>query len=225
MSGQPDISQWNLQIRMSDEPSRKLLGPSHYPSLFNKDLASSRTEKGEDVRAIICFDCGQISFASDKAASAKCKYCGLEMMMSDMSLGTEKREDSIITQGSIAIEEGQCFSGKAIMCRNMAVDGWISGLIYCLGQLKINCSGVFADPVQAHSIFISPGAKVEFLATVRTKGVVIEGEVTGNIICEGTLVLGAGAILRGDVVAAKLEKSPKATHKGKYRELFLPDTY
>lgn len=223
MSGQPDISQWNLQIRTSEEPSHRLLGPRHYPALIKKDLAAVREERGENVRAIICFDCGQISFASEKEEASKCNYCGLEMKMGDMAFCGGGSSEQIITQGEVHVTGQDCFTAPGIMCRNLMMDTCVSSPVYCLGELKINCSGIFAEPLQANTISVAPEADVTFLAAVRARNLIVEGKVTGNVVCEGKIFLKPGGKLIGDAVASKMEKEPGSVHKGKCREIYLPE--
>jgi cytoskeletal protein CcmA (bactofilin family) len=61
---------------------------------------------------------------------------------------------------------------------------------------------------------VERGAKVEFLNSIHASNVSIDGQVTGQIHCTGTITLEKRAKLNGLVQAARLVVKQGASHNG-----------
>ncbi len=218
MTVPPDYSQYTPVPRVSPQPSLKLLGTRS--RLFTgaeqgENQQEALSEEGPN-RAVICFHCGQISVVPEQALSAQCKHCGEYMNLKDVTLTASSRRTLVCTQGDIVVESGASLSGMTLLCRQLTMDGWADGRIYCQGELRLNHSGSIDGIVQAHTLRVSKKNKVAFHRTVRLKSAVIEGEVTGNILCEGPVTLGPSGVVMGDITATSLELPLGSVHKGKF---------
>lgn len=208
-----------LTLRESPYPSYKLLGPRYFPNLADNLQKLGLEKKKGETSPIICFDCGQISYVSENLKTSNCRHCGVEMSMKDFVIDQEFRGSAIRTQGVVHVVPGTRLTGSSIMCRKMIMDGWLSGQIFCWGELLLNSSGTFEYTVQAHTVNVARGTEISLQRALRAKYVFVEGKVSGHIICDGTVELAEGALLMGDVIAGKLIVPSRAKHKGKYREI------
>lgn len=217
MSDSKDFSEYKLTVRVSDHPSYKLAGSRH-GSGVSANVACFTEEKGaRSTRAVICYKCGQISLAADGAFSSLCKHCGVHMNLEDFSLSPYSKKKLVETHGDVYIQPGGNLTGMTIRCRNLIMDGWADGQLYCQGSLILNQSGSIRGIVQANRLKVSRRAKVAFLENVYLRTAEVDGEVTGNLFCEGIVSLGENAVLVGDVTANTLILPLGAVFKGNYR--------
>lgn len=86
-------------------------------------------------------------------------------------------------------------------------------------EICYSSSDIVGDAVRARRIEVLPDCEVRFLQEVRTRELVIHGMVTGNFICEGSVVLHPGAMLQGRVAAHSVVVRPGADLQGETRIL------
>jgi len=84
-------------------------------------------------------------------------------------------------------------------------------------EVCYSASDIVGDAVRARRIEVLPDCEVQFLQEVRTRELVIHGMVTGNFVCEGSVVLHPGAMLQGSVAAHSVIVRPGADMQGETR--------
>lgn len=164
-------------------------------------------------RHVICFDCGREHIAAPTAQSSQCPYCSFYISLTDYSI-TERWNRRIQTRGDVVIEKGGSITGVPITCHNLTVLGELAAAVECSGDLIIVSHGKIPGKVRCHTLRVQRGAKVEFLHAVQAETVYIDGLVTGQIHCSGTVTLEKRAELRGLVRAARLTVKQGAKHSG-----------
>ncbi len=92
-----------------------------------------------------------------------------------------------------------------------------------MGRIIRSCatqaSDIVGGVVRARRIEVLPFCEVQFLQEVRTGDLVVHGVVAGDFVCEGSVVLHPGAMLRGSVAAHSVVVRPGADMLGETRVL------
>jgi hypothetical protein len=92
-------------------------------------------------------------------------------------------------------------------------------LVPGLPDLTYNRNDTVSDRVEARRIEILRNCEVHFLREVRAQEVFVQGVAVGDFLCEGSIVLTAGAVLCGDVAARSVDVRPGAELRGETRIL------
>lgn len=173
-------------------------------------------------RDVVCFDCGHAFHAIAEAQSSQCPRCGGYVSLQDYDI-TESWNRTIKTRGNVTIRKTGSVSGITIQCHHLTVLGRFSGSVDCSGDLTIHSDGKINGKVSCRHLRVERGAHVDFLTLVETEKATIDGQVTGQIRCTGTITLEKRARLRGLVRAASLNVKPGAQHSGSI-EIIQPPT-
>lgn len=80
-------------------------------------------------------------------------------------------------------------------------------------------SCLVADAVVCDRLEVAPGCEVTFLQEARSHEIVIAGEVKGDFVCHGRVILEPGATLTGTVAARALDVREGAELVGQFRIL------
>ncbi len=88
-----------------------------------------------------------------------------------------------------------------------------------LPEIRYTTSDIIGGTVRARRIEVLPYCEVQFLQEVRTGELVVHGKVTGDFVCEGSVVLHPGALLNGSVAARSVIVRPGADMLGDTRIL------
>lgn len=88
-----------------------------------------------------------------------------------------------------------------------------------LTDLCYSTSDIIGNAVRARRIEVLPFCEIQFLQEVRTGDLVVHGVVEGDFVCEGSVVLHPGAMLKGSVAAHSVVVRPGADLLGETRIL------
>ena len=88
-----------------------------------------------------------------------------------------------------------------------------------LADLSYATSDIVGGLVRARRIEVLPFCEIQFLQEVRTGDLIVHGVVAGDFVCEGSVVLHPGAMLRGSVAAHSVVVRPGADMLGETRIL------
>lgn len=88
-----------------------------------------------------------------------------------------------------------------------------------LPEIRYAASDIIGGSIRARRIEVLPYCDVQFLHEVRTGELVVHGKVTGDFVCEGSVVLHPGALLNGSVAARSVVVRPGADMLGETRIL------
>jgi len=173
-------------------------------------------------RKLLCFDCGVEHTTVGDAQSSQCPSCGAYISLRNYEIDDHWNR-RIQTRGDVVILKSGVVSGAPIVCHNLTVLGELAAAVDCSGDLIVRSHGKIPGNVRCHLLKVERGAKVEFLNSIHATDVFIDGMVTGQIHCTGTITLEKRAKLNGLVRAARLVIKQGATHNGAM-EIVASDT-
>jgi len=170
-------------------------------------------KKVKPTREITCLNCHHSYKVSGDAQSSQCPRCSTYISLLDYTI-TEVRQRRIQTRGDVTIQKGGSISGVPIQCHNLIVLGEFSGSVDCSGSLIIRNHGKILGKVRCRELRVEKGARVEFLNPVMAQTAYIDGIVTGQIECTGSVTLEKRTHLTGSVKTSSLIVKPGAKHSG-----------
>lgn len=178
------------------------------PSLLKRLLG-----RPHKPRKVVCFDCGVTHHTVCDAQSSQCPSCGAYISLRNYEID-DRWNRRIQTRGDVTISKSGSVSGVPIVCHHLTVLGELAAAVDCSGDLVIRSHGKIPGLVRCQILRVERGAKVEFLNEIHASEVFIDGQVTGQIHCTGTITLEKRARLNGLVRAARLVVKPGASHNG-----------
>lgn len=164
-------------------------------------------------RVIRCFNCELEHTTVGDAQSSQCPSCGAYISLRNYEID-DRWNRRIQTRGNVTILKTGVVSGVPIVCHHLTVLGELAAAVDCSGDLVIRSHGKIPGHVRCETLRVERGAKVEFLSTITAGRVVIDGLVTGQIHCSGSVTLEKRAKLNGLVRATRLVVKQGATHNG-----------
>ncbi len=176
------------------------------PSTFAKmqEESSSRHHRFQKVE---CFDCHHTSKVGRAAKSTNCPVCGVYICLENFEINLNSTAP-IRTRGDVLVRKNGNLSTKEIHCRNLVVQGIVSGNIDCTGEFLISTRAHHVGNVRCRRIVIDKGSDIHFLNTVVANDVEVRACVTGNIECHGPLLITATGRVHGDVSALSVSIQP-----------------
>jgi cytoskeletal protein CcmA (bactofilin family) len=190
----PSAPKMEVRLRPKDEPVESVAAD---PSIFRK-LEGFWTKHHSSI--IECFDCKATQEISSAATSTICPKCSKHIDLRDYKIATSFSR-SIRTHGQIHLTVKGDLSSSNVTCRSALIEGKLRGNLICLGTATINFSGKIPGRLTAEHILVERKSVVQFFRRVRVKSIEIRGQVTGEIIAEGAVVIHRNAVLDGNVTA------------------------
>lgn len=168
-------------------------------------------EQGESIqhyfKKVDCFDCGKSFKVGRSAKSTNCPTCGVYICLENFEI-TLNSTTPIRTRGDVMVRRNGKLSTTEIHCRNLTVQGSVSGNIDCTGDFIINTSGKHIGSVNCHRIVIEKGSDIRFLNTIVANEIVVRGIIYGNIQCNGSVIIAETGRVNGDVTAHSVSIQP-----------------
>ena len=164
-------------------------------------------------RDITCLSCHHAYKVAGDAQSTQCPRCSTYISLLDYEI-TQSWQKRIQTRGNVIIQKGGSISGVPIQCHHLIVWGEFNGSVDCSGSLIIRNHGRILGKVRCKELRVEKGARVEFLNPVFAETAYIDGIVTGQIICTGSVTLEKRTHLTGSVKTSSLIVKPGAKHSG-----------
>lgn len=144
----------------------------------------------------------------------------------DATLLAAKLNSLPAAQGNDFYNAGTTSRPSCPICLNplvMGRNGPPSALDYlALPDVHYRTDDLVAEPILARCLEVQRGCEVRFLSQVQAQEIIISGIAEGAFICEGTLLLNPGAVLRGIVAARSVLVRPGAELDGETRILEGP---
>jgi len=208
------------QLPSQHSPSPSTQAPVRRTAPPNSELgkktatATGFFKKKIPPRVVKCFDCDREHQAPAEASSTNCPACGAYISLRDFDI-RENWNRRIQTRGNVTIQKKATVSGVTIRCHNINVQGVLKGGVNCSGDLVLgNHSRIMGD-VRAKRLIIEKRAHVAFANTVHCEDVIIDGHVTGHLVCSGKLHLKKKAVLNGNIEVGTMIIDNGARHNGK----------
>jgi cytoskeletal protein CcmA (bactofilin family) len=151
-------------------------------------------------KVVSCFECGTRQEVVRSATSSSCKSCGAYIDLQDFKI-TGGFSRAIQTAGTIYVTpKGDLNSAKAI-CGAADVRGPMRGHLVCTGEISIRYRGRITGGIESDIFRVVKKSVAEFVRPVRAREMHIEGEMSGRILCSGTVHITKSGRVNGSIYA------------------------
>lgn len=174
-------------------------------------LTSFHTEDSRvqvPMREVVCYECGQSCQVPSAALSANCLHCHAHLNMADVEIRPGSRRLTVRTLGNVHVPSGTVLSNLSVVCRDMVVDGRVSGSFRCSGTLSFNASMCVDGSMSAGRLVVDKGAEVELAVGAAAEAVDLYGTLKGRLQCKGQLHVFRGGAYEGVCKAAEVVVDP-----------------
>lgn len=160
------------------------------------------------MREVVCYECGRECQVPSAALSANCIHCHAHLNMADVEIRPGSRRLTVRTLGNVHVPAGTVLSNLSVTCRDMVVDGRVSGSFRCSGELSFNASAVVDGSISAGKLVVDKGAEVELLVGAAAEEVDLYGRLKGRLQCKGVMHVYRGGAYEGVCKAADVVVDP-----------------
>lgn len=172
-------------------------------------------------RAVPCVDCKEISYISPHATSTICPHCSAYVSLQNFDIRNHRREN-IKTRGDVTIHKKASLTATGIVCSKLTVYGQVSGKIDCAGDAFFKSSGKVIGSMRCKNLTVHKSSNLEFIPGIRAETAQIDGKVSGDIICEGTINISKKGAVIGDCIAPSIKMEDGGVLEGQMR-IMAPD--
>lgn len=171
-------------------------------------------EPREGHRHVHCLECDFPHSIPIRTISTMCLRCTEPIPLENYKI-RKMHHRRIRTRGHVYIHPKGGINGVSVQCGDLTIEGEFTGSgIDCDGDLTIARNGTITGSVRCRRLIVQDRAEVTFTHPVRAEEVIIDGIVTGDIVCERKLHLEKKSILEGDIQTRSLSVSEGARHAG-----------
>ena len=172
---------------------------------------SKEKEAHIPMREVVCYECGKTSSVPAAALSANCLHCHAHLNMADEEIrpGTERL--TIRTLGDVTVPPETTLSRLSVVCRNMEINGRVSGSFRCTRALVVNES-VQIDNLQAGRLVVARDAEVMLAKPAQVGAANIYGRLTGVLRSDGVVKIYGTGEVTGLIFAADVVMEPGAVY-------------
>lgn len=185
-------------------------------------IGGDTRKQGPRQREVPCVDCGTMLQVSEAATSTQCHRCSAYVSLEDVVLKDDLREN-IKTRGNLILQRRASLTASQIICNNLSVFGTISGKIDCAGTALFRSSGKVVGSMRCKHLIIHKACKLEFLPGIRAESADVDGQITGDIICEKIIRISKTGAVIGDCTAPAVVLEDGGTLSGQMR-FMKPDS-
>jgi len=111
---------------------------------------------------------------------------------------------SVSTYGTLHVARKGFLNSPRIRCGSARIEGRIAGSVECAGAFRLAAGSSCRIRIRAGSLLIDPGARLNLPYAATIGSGFVRGRVEGAIVCSGTLRLGRGAEVLGDLEVKSL---------------------
>ncbi|MDQ2918935.1 MAG: polymer-forming cytoskeletal protein [Verrucomicrobiota bacterium] len=180
------------------------------PSILNKIEGFWKPQRSSIVE---CFECKAKQEVTSAATSTTCPKCSAHLDLRDYKITTSFSR-AIRTHGEVHVTAKGDLSSSNVVCSSALIEGKLRGDLHCAGTVTINYSGKIPGRISGGHVLIERKSEVQFFRRVRTKSIEIRGQMTGEVIAEGVVVIHRNASLDGNVTAKSISVEKGATFSG-----------
>ncbi len=160
------------------------------------------------MREVVCYECGRSCQVPAAALSSNCIHCHAHLNMADVEIRPGSRRLTVRTLGNVHVQAGAVLSNLSIVCRDMVVNGRVSGSFRCSGTLTFNVSTVVDGTINVDKLVVSKGTEVELLVGAAAETVALYGKLKGRLQCKGGLHVYSSGSYEGVCKAADVVVDP-----------------
>jgi len=202
-----EVSEEPVQRR----PQSNSPAPTAAPELMSASTLQKMKDQGMYRNAYFkdaeCFECGHKFKVSRSSKSANCPTCGSYITLEDVEINMPSTLP-IKTRGDVLIRKRGHLSADNLRCKDLRCQGIIEANIEASGDAIFRTVGTIIGKVQCKRFIVEKGADVVFINEIRAEEVDIQARITGTIFSSGSLVIGAGGNVNGDVTARSISIEP-----------------
>ena len=192
----PSAPKMEVRLRAHDEPAPPTMEPSMFRKLEGFWAKATNSE-------IECFECKAKQEVSSAASSTFCPKCSTHIDLRDYKITTSFSR-SIKTHGEIHLTTKGDLSSSSVTCRSALIEGKMRGNVHCAGTATINFTGKIPGRLTAEHVLVERKSVVQFFRRIRVKSLEIRGQMTGEVIAQGAVVIHRNAVLDGNVTAKSI---------------------
>lgn len=182
----------------------------------NRRVALTSFSKGSEnripMREVVCYECGKSSTVPAAALSAHCLHCHAHLNMADEEILPGSERLTIRTLGDVTVPAETTLSHLSVVCRNMEINGHVSGSFRCTRAMIINESIRIDGALRAERLIVAKDAEVQLDKPAVVGAANIYGKVTGELHSDGVVKIYNGGELHGLCRAADLLAEPGAVY-------------
>ena len=161
-------------------------------------------------RQVLCFECPAIHQVPADASSTICPSCSTYINLQSVDIRNHSSQ-RIQTRGDVTIHKKGSHIGGEIRCHDLVVLGEVSGTIDASGTITFKHDARVQGEVRCAKLVVDKKVTVKFEKTVLIGGEAeVDGDVTGDIECGGSMRLHKNACLDGSLRAAGMAVDPGA---------------
>ena len=172
---------------------------------------SKEKESHIPMREVVCYECGKYCKVPAAALSANCLHCHAHLNMADEEIrpGTERL--TIRTLGDVTVSPETTLSRLSVVCRNMEINGRVSGSFRCTRALVVSES-VMIENLQAGRLVVARGTEVTLAKPAQVGAANIYGKLTGVLRSDGVVKIYDTGEVTGLIFAADVVMEPGAVY-------------
>jgi cytoskeletal protein CcmA (bactofilin family) len=156
--------------------------------------------KSQRSTVVECFECKRRQEVSGAASSTICPSCSAHIDLRDYKIsGPFSR--SIRTTGDVHVTAKGDLSSSSIRCRRAIIEGRLRANLHCAESARVDFSGKIPGRLSAREVIIEKRANVQFFRRVRVGNIEIRGQMSGEVVAEGTVTIRRHGVLDGNVTA------------------------
>jgi cytoskeletal protein CcmA (bactofilin family) len=154
-------------------------------------------------RVVSCFECKRKHEVSDAATSTNCPGCSAHIDLRDYKITTSFSR-SIRTRGNIVLTSKGDLSSTSAICRCAFIEGKLRGNLECEDSMNLNLVGKIPGRIAAQNMIVERKSDIQCFRRVRVNNIEIKGRMSGEIIATGSVTIGKGGTLEGNVTAKSI---------------------
>src|ERR1700736_5940924 len=154
-------------------------------------------------RVVSCFECKRKHEVSDAATSTNCPGCSAQIRLRDCKITTRFCR-SIRTRGDMLLTSKADLSSTSVICRSAVIEGKLRGNLECEDSMTLNLVGKIPGRIAAQNMIVERKADIHCFRRVRVTNIDIRGRMSGEIIATGSVTIGKGGTLEGNVTAKSI---------------------
>ena len=163
------------------------------------------------MQEVVCYECGMTSKVPAAALSANCQHCQAHLNMADVEIRPGSERLTIRTLGDVTVPPETTLSRLSVVCRNMEINGRVSGSFRCTRALVVNES-VQIDNLQAGRLVVARDAEVMLAKPAQAGAANIYGRLTGVLRSDGVVKIYGTGEVTGLIFAADVVMEPGAVY-------------
>lgn len=113
------------------------------------------------------------------------------------------------TRGKLHVKPKGSLSNGSLICGSALIEGKVSGVLRCEGEVKFSCKAKMSVRLHAGTINIAKGAELEFPYPIEGGLIIVQGKLTAPVIVGGKV-----QVLKGGSVTGRVRAHAMSVERG-----------